>query len=71
MNNQERSNLKALIVKKIAERRGLKPNTIYKILNGDRENEDVMDDYITMTLSVKNALLREVERVVPFDEKLN
>lgn len=71
LKNRNHNNLKALIVEKIAEKRGLKKNMIYKVLRGDRENEDVMDDYVSMTLSVKNALLQEVERVVPFNEKSN
>lgn len=65
--NQQHNNLRALIVEKIAEKRGLKKNTIYRVLNGSRENEDVMDDYVTMSLSVGNALLNEVKRVVPFN----
>lgn len=66
LKNQQRDNQKALIVEKIAEKRGLKRKTVYSILRGDRKNEDVLDDYVSMTLSVKNALLDEVKRVVPF-----
>lgn len=65
--NQVHNNLRALIVEKIAEKRGLKKNMIYKVLRGDRENEDVIDDYVSMTMNVKNALLKEVEGVVPFN----
>ncbi len=66
LKNQQRDNRRALIVEKIAEKRGLKRKTVYAILRGDRNNEDVIDDYVSMSLSIKNALLEEVKRVVPF-----
>lgn len=70
MNNQERSNQKALIVKKIAERRGLTTNNIYKIIRGDVKNEDVVADYVDMNLEM-NRLLKHVNETVPFYETSN
>lgn len=60
-----RNNQRALIVEIIAERRGLKPNTIRKVLTGDRNNEDVMEDYVDLSLKI-NALKKEVVNLVPF-----
>ncbi len=66
LKNQQRDNRRALIVEKIAEKRGLKRKTVYAILRGDRNNEDVIDDYVTMSMEVENALLKAVKKVVPF-----
>lgn len=68
LKNQQRDNRRALIVEKIAEKHGLKRKTVYAILRGDRNNEDVMDDYITMSMEVENLLLKAVKKAVPFHQ---
>lgn len=62
-----RNNQRALIVEIIAERRGLRPDTIRKVLTGTRDNEDVMEDYVDLSLKI-NALKKEVVNLVPFHQ---
>lgn len=45
---------------------GYKTNYIYKVLRGDRVNEQVMATYMTLAEG-KNKLLQEVEKLIPFD----
>ncbi len=55
----------AFRVNRVAEITGLKPNTIYKVIRGDRENEEVFTTYMEL-LERDNALLEEVKKLVPF-----
>jgi len=62
LKNQQRDNRRALIVEKIAEKHGLKRKTVYAILRGDRKNEAVMDDYITMSMGIESALSKQLKK---------
>lgn len=62
----ERNSEIAWRVKRTAEITGLKPNTIYKIIRGDRENEEVLTTYMELW-ERDNALLEEVKKLVPFN----
>jgi hypothetical protein len=66
--NLHRDHQKALVIEKIAEKRGLKKDTVRRILNGSRKNEDVMDDYVSLNLHIDNALLSAVKKLVPFHQ---
>ena len=56
----------AFRVKRTAELTGLKKDAIYKIIRGDRENEEVFTTYMEL-LERDNALLAEVKKLVPFN----
>ena len=62
----ERNAELAFRVKMVAEITGLKPNGIYKILRGDRKNEEVFTTYMEL-LERDNLLLQEVKKLVPFN----
>ena len=51
----------AFRVKRTAELTGLKKDAIYKIIRGDRENEEVFTTYMEL-LERDNALLAEVKK---------
>ncbi len=53
-------------VKRTAEITGLKSNTVYKIIRGDRENEEVLTTYMELWERDK-VLLSEVKKLVPFN----
>ena len=63
---KQRSSENAFRVKRVAEITGLKPNSIQKIIRGDRENEEVFTTYMEL-LERDNALLAEVKKLVPFN----
>lgn len=47
---------------------GLTPRHVRRIMNGECENEDVLDATI-IYLEGKNQLIKEVEKLVPFERK--
>jgi hypothetical protein len=53
-------------VKRIMEITGLTKDAIYKIIRGDRENEEVFSTYMDLQ-ERDNALLAEVKKLVPFN----
>ena len=59
----EKDNLKATLVAKIAEKRGLTKRYIYQILAGDRINPEILDEYMT----AREGLVLAVEQLVPFN----
>lgn len=63
---KKRDVFKASLVKETADLLGRKSNYIYKVLRGDRVNEQVMATYMTL-LEGKSKLLQEVEKLIPFD----
>lgn len=62
----QRSSEMAFRVKRTADITGKKPDTVYKIIRGDRENEEVFTTYMEL-LERDNALLEEVKKLVPFN----
>ena len=62
----KRSAENAFRVQRVAEITGLKPNSVEKIIRGDRENEEVFTTYMEL-LERDNALLDEVKKLVPFN----
>ena len=66
MNTRNKDNKKALIVKKLAEKHGVKPNMVYKVLAGDRNNDEILGDYLEMSEELDNLLLQAVKKAVPF-----
>lgn len=53
-------------VKRTAELCGVDKASVYRILRGDRENEEVFTTYMEL-LERDNALLDEVKKLVPFN----
>lgn len=53
-------------VKRTADITGLKTDTVYKIIRGVRENEEVITTYMEL-LERDNTLLNEVKKLVPFN----
>lgn len=63
---KKRYSANASLVNETANLLNYKPNYIYKVLRGDRVNEQVMATYMTL-LEGKSKLLQEVEKLIPFD----
>lgn len=69
-----RDNLKAFLVKIIAEKHGITVRSVYRILDGDRDNPIVFDDYMILreeyeqqqAIYQNSPLLNEVNNTVPF-----
>lgn len=62
----KRDSIRAARVKKVAESLGKTPNYIRKVLNGVRENNQVLP--LMMELQEReNKLLEEVKKLIPFD----
>lgn len=69
-NNNKEELKKALRVKTTAELTGVSPNYVNKILRGDRENEAVVETYMTLVEIepyYENALIEAVKKLVPFN----
>lgn len=66
-----KDNLRALIVKKVAERHGVTPAYVYMVTDGTKTNEEILLSYMELEESVKdvfdNQLLKEVNALAPFD----
>jgi|GEM_PF-4866397 len=56
MLHRKKDNQKAFIVKKLAAKHGLKTDMIYKILRGDRDNETILTEYMTMKEDIDEAV---------------
>ncbi len=54
-------------VKRTAEITGLKTDTVYKIIRGVRENENVITIYMDL-LDGDRTLVNEVKKLVPFNQ---
>lgn len=58
-------------VKKIADKRGVSRNHIYKVLRGDRENEAILSDFMELQEQEdelwKRLMHKQVNDLVPFD----
>lgn len=55
--------LKAIVVEKVAQKHGVKPNYVYKITAGDRTNEKIFSDY----MNGYELLVNTVNQLVPFN----
>lgn len=74
MQRKERNGLRAGIVKKVAAKYGLSKDAVYKIIRGDRQNDDVFADYMAMKEIADNIekiqdnpLMEAVLAAVPFN----
>lgn len=56
----------AFRVKRVAELTGVTTDLIYKVLRGDRNNEEVFTTYMELK-ERDNKLLDEVKKLVPFN----
>lgn len=54
-NERRKDNQRALIVKKIADKHRVSFSYIYKILNGERENEKIFADYMELKEQINNV----------------
>lgn len=69
-NNNKEDLKKALRVKMVSELVGVSPNQVNKVLRGDRENERVVETYMTIKEIepiYDNALIAAVKKLVPFN----
>jgi len=70
-NPRTKDNQKALIVKKLAEKHHLTKAYIYLVIDGERNNDEILSDYMELSEGLKNyfdnALLTEVNNLVPFN----
>lgn len=55
--------LKSTIVKKLAVKWGVTEDYIYKILNGERDHEEIFEEY----MAAKEGLVAAVEKLIPFN----
>lgn len=55
--------LKTVLVEKIAYKRGVTPDYVYKILRGERNNPEIFEEYMT----AREGLVEAVEQLVPFN----
>lgn len=65
-----RDNQKALLVKKLAIKHGVKTDYIYKVLSGDRNDEVIFEDYMkcdeAMELLLHNLLAPCLPQIISF-----
>ncbi|HMP92591.1 MAG TPA: hypothetical protein PKD90_06955 [Phnomibacter sp.] len=73
--NEERSGLRASLVKKVAAKHGLTKWAVYKIIRGDRQNDAVFADYMAMKEIADNIehlqdnpLMEAVLATVPYNQ---
>lgn len=66
-----RDNLRALIVKKIAERHRVTPDYVYKVTDGTRTNEEILSSYMELSETIKdvfdNDLVNAVKKLIPLN----
>lgn len=70
MKQNKSDNQKAFIVKKVADSYGVEPRYVYMVLNGERNNDEILNTYIELyqetTSLVENKLLAAANSLVPF-----
>jgi len=64
---RKRSAIKAAMVQKTAEIAGVDTDTVYAVINGTRNNEEVMTTYMFLQ-DGENKLMQVVKSLVPFDQ---
>lgn len=66
---------KTLIVKNIADKHKVTPAFVYMVLDGARNNEDILADYMELDEQLntvfRNAMLSAVTKLVPFEKSTN
>lgn len=62
----KRDTFRAALIQQTAEKTGFSKRYVRYVLENDRRNENVMSVYMTL-LEGTNHLIREVERIVPFE----
>lgn len=67
MKNNSRNNLKAHIVKIVAEKEGVTERFVYMVLDGERESQRVLDRYIVTKEYVETAIARAAKILVPIN----
>ncbi len=71
INTASRNPLKAWIVKEVAGIYGVTTSEVYKVLNCERNNDNIVASYMTIHEgSTKVAMMEAVTQLVPF-ENLN
>ena len=70
-NSRTRDAQLASRVKKIADKRGVSKRLVYMVLNGDRENEAILSDFMELQEQEdelwKKLMHKQVNDLVPFD----
>lgn len=64
-----RDSEKTFMVKKVAEIMGVSTSKVYKVLSGDREDEEVFSAYMDLKEGV-NDLVEAVKKIVPFSKNV-
>ena len=72
---KKKDNLRAIVAKEVAEKHGIKTNHFYKVVRGDRNNDELLADAFDLEQSIKqvivdyknNRLLTCVNELVPFN----
>ena len=72
---KHRDNIRAIVAKTVAEKHGVKTNQFYKVVRGDRDNDEVLADAFDLEKAIKqtieayqnNNLLRAVNALVSFN----
>lgn len=64
--NIKRDSWRAAIVAEVAEMHGVTKRQVYRVINGERDNDKVMASYMTL-LENKNELLNSVRKIVQFN----
>lgn len=62
----KRDNRKAFIVSEVADKHGVSARYVYMVLSGERENEQILSDYLAIYQST-NLLLEAVKKAIPFN----
>lgn len=68
--NTERDPERAAIVKKVVRITGVSPRHVYRVIRGDRKNENVLSCYMEILEAgneMENRLKEEVKKLVPFN----
>lgn len=67
-NNNTHNPLKTYIVREVAKIRGVKVSAVYKVINGTRNNDDILSSYLSVKEAVTTAVMQEaVTQLVPFE----
>lgn len=70
----KKDNIKAIVAKEVASKHGIKTNHLYKVIRGDRDNDEVLADVFDLKQAIEdtieayqnNKLFQAVTELVPF-----
>jgi hypothetical protein len=65
---KKRDSAKAARVQKVANMAGVSIRQVYRVINGDQDNEDILSAYMEL-LEGENQLLVAVKELIPFNPK--